>query len=143
MLNKGRSQYQQNFFVILLGCFLLSSSGCSVMMAMSGKKDANISVLEIGQDRGIVVANLGEPVKTVALEGKRVDVFELQRGNAPSAGRALGHGALDLLTLGFWEIIGTPVEVMQGETYTLTVEYDENDKVTKVSTGDAQQGANL
>ena len=58
-------------------------------------------------------------------------------------GRALGHGALDLFTLGLWEIAGTPIEAMQGETYTLTVEYDKSDKVPKVYTGEGQQGQGM
>ena len=122
---------------LFLGILLVVSlNGCSVFMAMHGKRDANISALQIGQDRAIVIANLGEPEKTVVTEEGRVDVFRLQRGNAPSGGRALAHGALDLLTFGGWEIIGTPIEAMQGETFTLTVEYDKNDKIKKVITGE-------
>lgn len=113
-------------------------TGCAVFMAMHGKRDANIGALQIGQDRAIVLANLGQPAKTAATENGRYDVFELQRGNSPSGGRALAHGAIDLLTLGFWEIIGTPIEAMQGETYTLSVEYDKEDKVKKVITGESR-----
>jgi len=121
------------FFFLLL---VVALSGCSIFMAMHGKRDPNLSVLRIGQDRAVVIANLGEPEKTILTENGRVDVFRLQRGNAPSAGRALAHGALDLLTFGGWEIIGTPIEAMQGETFTLTIEYDKNDKVKKVITGE-------
>ena len=85
--------------ISLLG---IMNAGCSVFMAMSGKEDANISALHIGQDRAVVIANLGEPEKTVMSEGKTVDFFRLQKGNAPSAGRALAHGALDLATFGVW-----------------------------------------
>lgn len=113
-------------------------SGCAVFMAMHGKRDVNIGALQIGQDRAIVLANLGQPTRTAATESGRVDVFELQRGNSPSGGRALAHGAIDLLTFGFWEIIGTPIEAMQGETYTLSVEYDKDDKVKKVITGESR-----
>jgi len=119
----------------------VSLNGCAVFMAMHGKRDASISAIQIGQDRAIVVANLGEPEKTVTTEDGKVDIFRLQRGNAPSGGRALGHGALDLLTFGFWEIIGTPIEAMQGETFTLTIEYDKNDKVRKVFTGETTAGS--
>jgi len=121
------------FFFLLL---VVALSGCSIFMAMHGKRDPNLSVLRIGQDRAVVIANLGEPEKTILTENGRIDVFRLQRGNAPSAGRALAHGALDLLTFGGWEIIGTPIEAMQGETFTLTIEYDKNDKVKKVITGE-------
>lgn len=127
------------FFVVPL----LFSTGCSMFMAMHGKRDANVGALSIGQDRAIVLANLGQPSKTVTTETGRVDVFELQRGNAPSGGRALAHGAIDVVTLGLWELIGTPIEAMQGESYTLTIEYDKQDKVTKVSTGEGQTTGSL
>ena len=76
----------KNFLCLCLICIILS--GCSVFMAMKGKKDANLGALNVGQDRSIVIANLGQPSKTVQVEGKRYDVFELERGNAPSGGRA-------------------------------------------------------
>ena len=114
--------------------------GCSVFMAMSGKPDADIGMLSIGQDRSIVIANLGQPAQTITTDTGRIDKFELQRGNAPSGGRALGHGALDLLTFGFWEIIGTPIEIIQGETFTLTVEYGKDDKITKVHSSPGKVG---
>lgn len=117
--------------VILVLAFFCN--GCAVLMAMHGKKDSNIGVLNMGQDRSIVLLNLGQPAKTLASDKGRVDVFELQRGNSPSAGRAIGHLVLDLLTFGFWEIIGTPVEALQGVSYTLTIEYDKDDKITKIN----------
>jgi len=121
-----------NLGLIFSAVFMLS--GCSMFMAMHGQEDANLSVLTVGQDRGIVVLNLGEPSKTYISDGIRVDVHEVQKGNAPSVGRALGHGALDLLTFGGWELIGTPVEGFQGKTFTISIEYDENDKLVSVNT---------
>jgi hypothetical protein len=41
---------------------------------------------------------------------------------------------MDVLTLCLWEIVGTPIEAVQGEKYTATVEYDENDKVIDLKT---------
>ena len=126
---------------IMVGFLIgIAFTGCSVFMAMKGKHDPNMASLSIGQDRNIVIANLGQPSKTVMTGNVRVDVFRLERGNAPSGGRALAHGALDLFTLGLWEIAGTPIEAMQGEKFTLTIEYDENDKVKKVVAGDSTAG---
>lgn len=122
------------FVKVITLCMLLC--GCSVFMAMHGKPDANLGIVNIGQDRSVIIANLGQPSKTVMVNGKKTDTFELQQGNAPSGGRALAHGALDVLTFGGWEIIGTPVEGMQGKSFFLTLEYDEKDKVTKVNTTD-------
>jgi hypothetical protein len=39
-----------------------------------------------------------------------------------------------VLTLGLWEIAGTPIEGVQGEKYTATVVYDENDRVIDLKT---------
>ncbi len=82
---------------VFFPCFL---QGCSVGMAMSGQPDPNIGALQIGQKRDIVLLNLGQPTKTSVKEEKRTDVFHLERGNQPSAGRAVGHAAMDVLTLG-------------------------------------------
>lgn len=113
-------------------------SGCSVGMAMSGQPDPNISALAEGQDRDIVILNLGQPTKTLVADNKRTDVFELERGNEPSIGRATGHAIMDLLTLGGWEIIGTPIEGFAGDTITLQIEYNEENKVTSVKTLESQ-----
>lgn len=122
--------------LILVLCLFLS--GCSAIMAMSGKETKNLSPVQTGTTRDIVVLNLGDPAKTNVTENGRVDVFELERGNDPSVGRALGHVGLDLITLGWWEIIGTPVEAMKGKSFIVTVEYDKEDKVKKVYTSDKQ-----
>ena len=125
--------------VAVIGILLLlvvSVSGCSVAMALHGKRTPNISAIRRDMYRDEVVLQLGEPVKTMTKDdGGRIDIFEYQVGNDPSAGRAVGHAVLDLLTWGAWEIVGTPVEGVQGKTCTLTVEYDKDDKVTKVISG--------
>lgn len=112
-------------------CF---TTACSVGMAMKGKPDPNVGGLNIGQHRDVVLLNLGQPTRTTANKSGRTDYFQLERGNQPSAGRALGHAAMDVLTLGVWEIIGTPIEGFTGDQFTLTIQYDANDKVTKIQT---------
>ena len=119
-------------FHILLASLLLA--GCSVGMAMSGKPDPNLSALDVGQSRDVVILNLGQPTKTLIADNKRTDVFVLERGNEQSVGRAAGHAVMDLLTLGIWEVVGTPIEGFAGDTITLQIEYDEEDKVRNVKT---------
>ena len=109
-------------------------AGCSVGMAMSGKPDPNISALDVGQDRDVVILNFGQPAKTLMTDNERTDIFELERGNEQSMGRATGHAVMDLLTFGVWEIIGTPIEGFAGDTITLQIEYDKNNKVQSVKT---------
>jgi hypothetical protein len=63
------------------------------------------------------------------------DTFIACKGKEPSTGRAIGHGIMDFLTLGLWEVIGTPVEVISdasGECRRIVVEYDENNKVVNI-----------
>lgn len=118
------------FFVFSPGLL----QGCSVGMAMSGKPDPNIGVLKIGQSRDIVLLNLGQPTQTYAKEEGRTDVFHLERGNQPSAGRAVGHAAMDVLTLGLWEVVGSPIEGFTGDKFTVSIDYDADDIVTNVQT---------
>jgi hypothetical protein len=102
-------------------CVLLQA--CSVGMAMSGDENPDLGAIRVGASRGEVELHLGSPIKTTP-----------PIGNAPSAGRAIGHGVLDVLTLGIWEVVGTPIEGVQGETYDATITYDENDKVADIKT---------
>ena len=41
---------------------------------------------------------------------------------------------MDLPTLGLWEVVGTPIEGVQGETYHATITYDRDDKVVEIKT---------
>ena len=127
-----RSLMKQGLSLMIAVC-LSSLTGCSVFMAMNGKKEPNLAVLSVGQDRGIVALNLGNPVQTYVKDDMTVDVYEVQFGNEPSGGRAIGHAVMDVLTYGAWEIIGTPIEGVQGKTQTITIEYDKNNKIVSVN----------
>jgi hypothetical protein len=122
--------------IALLLALLPSASGCAVGMALSGRKDPDVSGLSTGQERAVVIATIGSPHKSFGTVGKRVDVFKLKRGNEPSAGRAVAHGVMDVLTLCLWEVVGTPIEAVQGEDFYLTVQYDSEDRVVRMIPGD-------
>jgi len=108
-------------------------SGCSVGMAMSGKKSPDLGVVKQKASRGEVELQLGAPTKVSTLKnGHVLNIYEYEIGNEPSTGRAIGHGVLDILTLGAWEIIGTPVEGFTGDKRQVQIEYDENDYVVNV-----------
>lgn len=113
---------------------LLCLCGCSVGMAMSGKKEPNMGAIRVGSTRGEVEMHLGSPATSTTLEdGTRVDIYEYELGNEPSAGRAIGHGVLDVLTLGLWEIAGTPIEGFQGDKRQISIKYDSNDCVKAIT----------
>jgi hypothetical protein len=117
---------------LLLCCVL--GQGCSVGMAMSGKPDPNMAIVKPGATRGEIELQLGKPIQTASNpDGTRVDQYKYEIGNEPSAGRAIGHGVMDVLTLGLWEVIGTPIEAFQGTTYQIQVTYDRNDRVLGVN----------
>jgi hypothetical protein len=114
---------------------VLALSACSVGMALSGKDNPDLGAIRVGAARGEVEMHLGPPIKSASLDdGLRADVYEYQIGNEPSAGRAIGHGVMDVLTLGLWEVVGTPIEGVQGETYHATITYDRSDKVVDIKT---------
>jgi hypothetical protein len=117
-----------------VGCLAVALGGCSVGMAMSGSDNPDLGAVRVGATRGEVQMQLGSPVRTTTLpDGTRTDLYEYEIGNEPSAARAMGHGVMDVLTLGAWEIIGTPVEGFQGEKYQATITYGQDDKVIQIS----------
>jgi hypothetical protein len=124
---------------LLLGVALLAIlSACSVGMALSGNENPDLGAVRVGASRGEVEMHLGSPVNSVTLaDGRRADTYAYEIGNEPSAGRAIGHGAMDVLTLGLWEVVGTPIEGVQGERYNATVTYGPDDKVVEIRTAEA------
>lgn len=114
-------------------------SGCSVGMAVSGREEMNMSIVYPGVPRKAVISRLGEPESSVMDEdGNYIDTYVIVKGNEPSAGRAVVHGTLDVLSLGLWEIVGTPVEIIEGvETKSaLTIFYDSEERILDIQTTD-------
>ena len=117
-------------FSILLVCLLVS--GCSVGMAMSGQEQKDTSILFPGAPRQVVIAKLGPPETSVKdKDGNYVDSYVIVKGNAPSTGRAVAHGALDVVTLGLWEVVGTPMEMGAGreDVSRVIIYYDATEKI--------------
>jgi len=108
-------------------------SGCSVGMALSGKRTPDLGVVKQQASRGAVELQLGAPVKVTTLKnGHVLDIYEYEVGNDPSTGRAIGNGVMDVLTLGGWEIIGTPIEGFTGDKREIQIEYDATDHIVDV-----------
>lgn len=117
-----------------LALVALLLQGCSVGMAMSGKKTPELGAVRTGATRGEIELQLGSPVKTVTnADGTRDDLYKYEVGNDPSAGRAAFHGVMDVLTLGLWEVAGTPIEALQGESHQLIIHYSADDRVLSVN----------
>jgi len=122
-------------FKLLLALLLITPllHACSVGMAVSGKKDPDLSVIKKGASRSEVEFQLGAPVSVATVDpGKTQAKYQYDIGNEPSAGRAVAHGAMDVLTLGLWEVVGTPVELASGDKLELTITYNELDEIEHV-----------
>ncbi len=131
----------KNAFVTLVLIVVLT--GCSAYRASEQPDKKNLSVLTIGTPRAIVIGELGQPASSDILDGKRKDVFSFVQGYSKGAktGRAFGHAAMDVATLGVWEIAGMPIESSySGDKMAIQVTYDDKDKVTQAT---AYENGNL
>lgn len=122
----------RNLFVAALCCTQLTA--CSVGMALQGQNEPDLKVVKSGATRTDVELQLGAPLKIDQhQDGTCTAVYEYEVGREPSAGRAVAHGAMDVMTLGLWEVIGTPVEVCKGDKLNLIVTYDQNGRIVSAT----------
>jgi hypothetical protein len=81
-------------------------------------------------ERADIEAQLGAPVSvTTQPDGFVTAVYKCEIGKESSPGRAVAHGVMDVLTLGIWEVVGTPVERLKGDTIMMVVTYDRENRV--------------
>lgn len=109
-------------------------SACAVGLAATGEETPDVTVCQIGAERHKIEAQLGPP-KTSSTDagGNTTCTYEYKVGDDPSAGRAFYHAGMDVLTLGLWEVVGTPYEAVQGETYEMTVVYGPDGKAREIT----------
>lgn len=120
------------FQAIAVVCLL---NACSVYMAAKQEDTRDMTALNIGTPRSLVLGKLGQPTTTEKENGLRTDYFNFTQGysGGAKAARAAGHGVMDVLTLGLWEIAGTSIEgAANGDKMSVEVIYDKNDKLAQV-----------
>ena len=117
--------------VITCACYTLIAvmpvllSGCAVGMALHGKEEPEITDIDIGMPMDTVHFIMRNYTPKILTEGDyRVEEYKVEIGNEPSAGRALGHLAMDVLTWGVWEIVGTPLEGFSSKNMVLKITYE-------------------
>lgn len=116
--------------LLVLAVVVQLAAGCSVGMALHGEEQRDLSTLKVGADRSQVETTLFTPASEVSLpDGHTQCTYFFEVGNEPSAGRAAMHGLMDVLTLGIWELAGTPIEATQGDDMQVVVIYDAAGKV--------------
>jgi len=124
---------------IALVCLIIPAliylQSCSVIMAGKKQVRKDITCIRVGEHRDIIVQTIGGPDTSVRLDkGGYKDVYKIVE-NAGTAGSktfaVAGHATMDVLTLGLWEIIGTPLELATEEEATrFILYYDPNNILT-------------
>lgn len=113
--------------------FLFFICGCSVVMASSGKKGDDISQIKQDITKKQVEAILGKSKKAVINDyGEQVNLYEYDFDNKKSVGRASFYAFMNLITIGAWELVGTPMEYYSSKKGYLQVTYDKENKVVDV-----------
>ena len=121
------------WLTFLLSLVMLTfGQGCGVYMAFTQPKPVDTKMFEPGKvQRGAVMAVCGMPVSTnTKADGTRVDIYNYYEGSASgwAAGRGVVHLIGDVLLLGLWEIVATPMEfAIRGDKITAQAEFDTND----------------
>ena len=123
--------------LIVVCCLTLFFFNCSVFMAAKQPDKRDLSLFQAGTHRKLLLAEFGLPiVSEIKEDGKRYDIFIFVQGysDGAKAGRVLFHGTADILTMGLWEVIGTPAEaVFDGDKIAYQVRYDECEVIDQVA----------
>jgi len=99
---------------IIVVYVLLSLTGCSVVMALHGKKGGNPQGIHVGSTEEEVQTQLGTPVEYRPTDwGAKTQVYEYKLGYEPSVGLAIGNLAIDFSTYGFHELVWSIRELTQ------------------------------
>ncbi len=77
---------------------------------------------------------MGTPKDTITLaDGCLQDTYEYRMGAESSPGHAIGHGVMDVLTIGLWEVAGTPIEASNlGDKKQMIITHDTENKVKRI-----------
>ena len=112
--------------------------GCSVAMSASRSTyKGDPAMIQVGADRAVIESTFGSPNMTASMEnGNTKAVYKIDpdahREGARNAAVA-GHVVADVLTLGLWEAVGTPMELAAQDRFTTyIILYGKDDKIKSV-----------
>ena len=116
----------------------LTLAGCSVFMSANRQTfRCDPSIIQPGVDRATIDSTCGQPDVVTNLDsGKTKAIYKIDP-NAVRAGTKAaevgGNVVADVLTLGLWEIVSTPIEVASQDKITnYIVTYGSDQKVETV-----------
>jgi len=116
---------------------LMGASGCSIYMEASRPDYKDVNVAQVGVPRQIIIHDFGMPEMSYQdKQGRQVDVFKLAPGAETSSTRTGVTSFLwvaDVLTLGLFEVIGTPYAMLtKPEMRTYVITYKSDNTIEKV-----------
>lgn len=122
--------------ILISAALCWALAGCSVYMATKQPDAKNVDLFTVGTSRTMMLAEFGMPAATETKNGRTYEIFKFVNGYSPGAkaGRAVFHGAADVVTLGLWEVVGTPTEgvFFTGDEMVFRVRYDKDDRIDEV-----------
>jgi len=105
-------------------------------MAANQPDKKNVDLFTVGTQRSLLIAEYGAPTESEERDGKQYEIFKFIQGysTGAKAGRAIFHGVADVLTIGLWEVVGTPTEaIFDGDQMAYEVSYDGENRVDQVT----------
>jgi hypothetical protein len=119
-------------------CLLLG--GCSVAMSSNRTTyKGDPAMIQVGAERQLIESTFGPPNMTASLgEGKTKAIYKIDPDAATAGGRnaaIAGNVVADILTLGLWEIVATPIEISAQDKFTnYIVVYTADQRIESVET---------
>lgn len=115
-------------------------AGCSVYYESKRPQATDVSTIQPGTPRYDVTAVFGQPIESYHLNGKDVDVFQADP-NGRNAGTKVAVNSFnvvaDVLTIGMWEAVATPAELLtRHKLTTYVVTYTAQETVESITTSD-------
>lgn len=111
-------------------------SGCSIYMAASQPQAKKISLFKIGTPKSLILAEFGTPQAKITRKGKEYEIYAFETGShtGVKAAKVGVYTAANILTLGLFEVVGTPLETLiRSKDMAYEVSFDKNDLVDHVA----------
>lgn len=122
--------------LFLTPLLVLTLTSCSVYMAANQEDKKDLSLLKEGVLQSTLIGAYGMPESTVKDPNYgQCDIFRFKQGynSGVKAGRTALHATADVLTLGIWEVVGTPIEsAADGTMVAYQVCYDEDHRANLI-----------